>query len=98
VLAQAPFEKLEPPVFFSFKTSDPGATRGASRAITAEFIRPKRLKALLADSPKSIVLLANHDISEGTAVAFATESEKRRKSTSKGGRSWSSGSASIPTF
>lgn len=65
VLATAPFEGLEPPVFFSFKTSDPGATRGASKAIKAEFIRTKRLQALLADKPRSIVLLANHDIAEG---------------------------------
>ena len=64
-LASAPFEKLQPPVFFSFKTSDPGAIRGASKAITAEFIRSERLQILLADKPRSIVLFANHDITEG---------------------------------
>ncbi len=60
VLESCRFERLSPPVMFSFKTSDPlGATAAASKSITAEFL--KRLPRLLSEKPKSIVLWANHD-------------------------------------
>lgn len=54
------FERLAPPVLFSFKTSDPqGSAAAASKSITAEFL--KGLPRLLTHRPKSIVLWANHD-------------------------------------
>jgi len=55
------FERLKPPVFFSFKTSDPTRSPDeASKLITRAFLR--RRQALLDGRPKSIVLWANHDI------------------------------------
>lgn len=61
LLEDCEFEKLKPPVFFSFKTSDPSRSAAqASAFITRAFLA--RRQALLAGNPKSIVLWTNHNM------------------------------------
>lgn len=56
------FGRLKPPIFFSFKTSDPRkSSADASKTITRELLKPKNKVALLSGKPKSVVLWANHN-------------------------------------
>jgi len=61
VLDDCEFENLKPPVFFSYKTSDPlRSPSEASRLIKSKFLEGREV--LLAGKPKSVVLWANHNM------------------------------------
>lgn len=61
VLENCSFEKLKPPVRFSWKTSNPQSpSNAASKTITNEFI--KHISVLLESKPKSVVLWTNHEM------------------------------------